>query len=483
MPPGDVTGLGAPITRRGLPEAPRRGGGVGGSTLCPRSTTPPSFFSRLTGRELIRRLLRRFLLAVASEVAVEVGADPETPAALRARERLLAGVRPPVFRQRRSVGEGFAAIGTGVPGTGVSPLVLMEVEGAVEVLPAIGADVGLTAGVGTLVPVEVGGPAEPFAAVPALVRSFAGMDPLVTFPMGAPGKTLPAIAAPVGFLTAAAAAAAAVEAPPMLGVLGASAEGFTALFATERPVAQVKALMFDQRRSVAETFPAQGTLVGSLAGVGALVTVEMEGATETTPAIGADVRTTAGVGALVPVEVGTPAKTLPAFRALVGFLTGMDALMSVEMRAPTEALPAVMTLEGQPTGVQPLVGHQLLVATKALPALLAFIGQTAGTRRRSGRTRTFGGVSPLVPVEVGADVEALPAVEAEEGFLTGVGPSVFAEVGAAAEAFAAFPTLVTLLQHDDALEVGEGGGSRSGFSPAPISRPAGGIDLLHHGPT
>lgn len=90
---------------------------------------------------------------------------------------------------------------------------------------------GLPPGVGTLMPVEVGGPAETFAAVPALVGSFAGVDALVAFPMGAPGKTLPAIAATIGFL------ASPVEATPMLGVLGAGAEGFTALFAPERTVA------------------------------------------------------------------------------------------------------------------------------------------------------------------------------------------------------------------------------------------------------
>lgn len=86
-------------------------------------------------------------------------------------------------------------------------------------------------------------------------------------------------------------------------------------------------------------------------------------------------------------------------------------------------------------------------------------------------------------VEVGADVEALAAMEAEEGFLTGVGPPVFAEVGAAAEAFAAFPALVTLLQDDDALEIGEGAGSRAGFTAASTSCRAGGVDLLDHGPT
>ena len=211
--------------------------------------------------------------------------------------------------------------------------------------------------------------------------------------------------------------------------------------------------------------------------------VKMEGATKTTPAIGADVRATAGVGALVPVEVGATAKTLTAFRALVGLLTGMDALVPVKMGAPTEALTAVTALEGQATGVQPLVGHQLLVTAKTLPALLAFIRQPTGTRRRSRRTWPFGGVSPLMPVEVGADVEALPTMEAEEGFLTGVGPPVFAEVGAAAEALAAFPALVTLLQHDDALEVGEGASARSGFTATPTSCRAGGVDLLDHGPT
>lgn len=94
------------------------------SNLCP---PPFSLSPQLTGRELIRWLLRRFLLTVATEMTVKMGADAETPAALRARERLLAGVRPSVLSQRRTVGKGLAAIGTGVPGTGVSPLVLMEV--------------------------------------------------------------------------------------------------------------------------------------------------------------------------------------------------------------------------------------------------------------------------------------------------------------------------------------------------------------------
>lgn len=482
VPPGDITGLGAPIAHGGYPRHPtavagERGREPPGGGCQPYAPPPHLPIPRLTGGELIRWLLRRLLLAVAPEMTVKMGANAEAAAALRARERLLAAVRPPVLRQRRTVGKRLAAIRTGVPGPGVSPLVLMEVEGAVEALPAIGADVGLPARVGTLMPVEVGGPAEPFAAVPALVGSFAGMDPLVSFPMGAPGKTLPAITATVGFLTAT------VEATPVPGVLGAGAEGFTALFATERTVAQMEALVFDQCRPVAKTFPAQGALVGSLAGVGALVPVKMEGATKTTPAVGADVRATAGVGALVPVEVGAPAKTLTAFGTLVGLLPGMDTLVPVKMGAPAEALAAVTALEGQATGVQPLVGHQLLVTAEALAALFAFVRQTPGPRRRSWRARPFGGVSPLVPVEVGADVEALPAVEAEEGLLAGVGPPVLAEVGAAAEALAAFPALVTLLQDDDALEVGEGAGTRAIFPPAPSSCRAGGVDLLDHRPT
>lgn len=217
--------------------------------------------------------------------------------------------------------------------------------------------------------------------------------------------------------------------------------------------------------------------------MGTLVPVKMEGATKTTPAISADVRATAGMGALVPVEVGATAKTLTAFRALVGLLTSVDTLVTVKMGAPTEALTAVTALEGQPTSVQPLVGHQLLVTAKTLPALLAFIRQPTGTRWWSRWTWPFGSMSPLMPIEVGADVEALPAMEAEEGFLTGVGPPVFAEVGAAAEALAAFPALITLLQHNDALEVGEGASSCSGFTAAPTSCRAGRVDLLDHGPT
>lgn len=89
--------------------------------------SPPLPVPRLTGREIVRRLLRRLLLAVATEMTVKMGTDAETPAALRARERLLAGVRPSVLSQRRTVGKRLATIGTGVPGTGVSPLVLMEV--------------------------------------------------------------------------------------------------------------------------------------------------------------------------------------------------------------------------------------------------------------------------------------------------------------------------------------------------------------------
>lgn len=109
---------------------------------------------------------------------------------------------------------------------------------------------GLPASVGTLMPVEMGGPAETFATVPALVGSFASMDTLMSFPMRAPGKTLPAITATVRFLTAA------VEATPMPGILGAGAEGFTTLFATERTITQMKALVFDQRRPVTKTLPA-----------------------------------------------------------------------------------------------------------------------------------------------------------------------------------------------------------------------------------
>jgi len=477
VPP--ITSLGAP--NPAAPIAHGVGGtgatwGGGGCQPYVCVSPPPALSPRLTGR----RLLRCLLLAVAPEMPAQVGADAETPAAPRARERLLAGVRPPVLGQRRTVGKRLAAVGAGVPGPGVSPLVLVEVEGAVEALPAVGADVGLATGVGTLMPVEVGGPAETFAAVPALVGPFAGVDALVPFPMGAPGETLPAIAATIRFLHAAAAAT--VEATPMPGVLRAGAEGFTALFATERAVAQVKALVLDQRRPVAETLPAQGALVGSLTGVGALVAVKVEGAAKTPPAVGADVGAPAGVGALVPVEVGAAAEPLAALRALVGLLAGVDALVPVKVGAPTEALAAMAALEGEAAGVRPLVGHQLLVAPKTLPALLAFVRQTT-RRRRCWWAGPLGGVSPLVPVEVGADVEGLAAVEAAVGSLAGVGPPVFAEVGAAAEGLAALAALVGLLQDDDAGEIGEGTGSRAGFTAPATSGRAGGVDLLDHGPT
>lgn len=60
---------------------------------------PPLPVPRLTGRKLIRRLLRRLFLAVATEMTVKMGTDAETPSTLRARERLLTGMCPSVLSQ------------------------------------------------------------------------------------------------------------------------------------------------------------------------------------------------------------------------------------------------------------------------------------------------------------------------------------------------------------------------------------------------
>lgn len=126
--------------------------------------------------------------------------------------------------------------------------------------------------------------------------------------------------------------------------------------------------------------------------------------------------------------------------------------MPGKVRTPGKALAAVAALEGQASGVKALVGHQLGVAAETPAAFGTLIGQAAAWHQGGSGSHGVGtgiGVRPLVPVEVGADIEALAAVSTPEGALARVRPPVLAVVRAAAEHLPAVLALVALLQNHD----------------------------------
>lgn len=81
--------------------------------------------------------------------------------------------------------------------------------------------------------------------------------------------------------------------------------------------------------------------------------------------------------------------------------------------------------------MKPLVSHQLCVAAEALAAVSTLVRQAAGGHqggRGSDRRCISIGMGPLMPVQVGADVEALATLSTTEGALPCVRAPVLAVV-------------------------------------------------------
>lgn len=103
-------------------------------------------------------------------------------------------------------------------------LVTLEVQGAVEALATVWADMRLAASVGALVSVEVRRAPKAFAAVPARIWPFPGMNAPMPFPMRAPGEAQPTLSTVIGFVSR-------DVQPSVLGQLGPSTKALPAFTA------------------------------------------------------------------------------------------------------------------------------------------------------------------------------------------------------------------------------------------------------------
>lgn len=139
------------------------------------------------------------LAGVTSEMPVKARGPAEVPLALGAGIQPLLHVHTLVFEQSRGIGTRLATIPTrmgrelSTVGVVVGMLVALEMQGAVEALATVGADVRLPPRMGALVSIQVGGAPKALAAVPAGVGPLACVDASMSLPMGAPCKTEPTL--------------------------------------------------------------------------------------------------------------------------------------------------------------------------------------------------------------------------------------------------------------------------------------------------
>lgn len=140
------------------------------------------------------------LAGVTSEMPVKARGPAEVPLALGAGIQPLLHVHALVFEQSRGIDTRLATIPTrvgrelstiGVVVMGM--LVALEMQGAVEALAAVRADVRLPPRMGALVSIQVGGAPKALAAVPAGVGPLTCVDASMSLPMGAPRKTEPTL--------------------------------------------------------------------------------------------------------------------------------------------------------------------------------------------------------------------------------------------------------------------------------------------------
>ena len=140
---------------------------------------------------------------------------------------------------------------------------------------------------------------------------------------------------------------------------------------------------------------------------------------------------------------GALAEGLPARRAPVGLLPGVGPLVLGQVGAAFEALGTRVAHEGPLPLVCPLMSRP--------------VGDTAGFPTFVTREVCLSLVDPLMPDEVGALPEAVPAVGTGVRLLAGVCPLVFDEGGALAEGLPARRALVGLLPGVGPLVLGQVG--------------------------